>query len=830
MTILDWQTEEEAGWDDPPPPPPPPPRRPRRWPWLLLIMAAIALAAYLAVTRVQQRVTAAAANVEADVRAGDQLLYSALQAGDDELLRGRLSGRDAAWTDTQLVLAQERLALGDAARLFGLMPRPGARTIFTVTLSPELDEALVTVDQRYVLTTTNQLTQSVTLRQELIYRPGAAGWLLSPPADENAYWGTWYASSGRYLTVQYPGRDAAFAERLALDLDAQISVLCRRVTCAPDYHVLLRLERNHASLLRLSDPRFLLDGDNDISLPAPSLVGLPVDDASYQALSRAYAALVTQATIVRLTEWECCARVAFYRAFLAWELRALGLQPWPLVAASYIRLLDLPLDASQLEALWQADDPAGVTPTQQALAYALLEFLLGVPGESALPADLLASGSDIRGGASFWGWINSISDYDRRSAGALTADWAAYVFAQARARQTAAAQAPRPGLPDQDVLALCRDDRWRLLRYDPAGGAWDNLYTFSYDQATGVALPDDSGLMLLDFEDDLSRMRTVLWRPGESLVVADAASDPLVFPDWQGAGDPAGQMMTVWQVSRSERGGGQTSLLDLASCTPAGCSLQAMPGYPTWSPDGAYLLALDYDRLALSLGTRDGGDWTTVANQAVSPFWLDEQTYGYVQGADPRRANDLVLRRVADQSARTLVSASDLQAALPPERQGNGLVIVQAVPLPDRPEALLVLTAGRPFPAGSIFEITRPDPAVDWWASEITITWRSTSDDLSYGGGATVTPDGRWLDAYVLSGESRRQVFYNLAQDELALRSVVNERSLFQSVDYSADGQWLVRLHAGYLELLHPGRDEIYREAVFYDYDECTAVVWANRE
>jgi hypothetical protein len=301
---LHWRTEEEEVWLTPEGTTGDmgqlPAGRRKRVFILLLLGAAVLLVAYL----LRQQMNRATLSVQDEVLAVDGLVHAAAMEQDAELFRAMLSGRDAAWSDLQTVLAEEDLALERAARLLGLEPVPGQRVVADVVLDADLNEAVLQVEQVYRPVAGSNLSQNITLQQTLIYRQGEVGWLLSPPLDKEAFWGSWQAVTERYVTVRYPGRDAELAVRLATDLNSELTALCRRgsLYCASDWHVFIRLERTPASLLRLARQHNVLVGNAELNLPSPSLFGVPVDEAGYTALWQMYTEQVVGLALMRIAE------------------------------------------------------------------------------------------------------------------------------------------------------------------------------------------------------------------------------------------------------------------------------------------------------------------------------------------------------------------------------------------------------------------------------------------------------------------------------------------------------------------------------------------------
>lgn len=308
-----WTTEDDADWADTAVPPPPPRPKPRRW-WGMWLLALILGAGGLLYWRAKVQVTAVTANVEADILSSQALLDQAANQNDIELFTTILSGRDASWIAAQQALFQQEL-LWDRSS-FGLDALPSASAVVSLTVAADLQSAEVLVERRYVVsqTDTNQpdgrgasfnlspstaQNEAVTLLLPLIFRKGESRWLLSPPSE--AYWGGWQQAEGHYITLIFPERDADIALRLLPEMDAQVKKLCNfepAADCPGGWQLLVRLETDPASLTAVADPQTLLQPAPIFELPTPSLLGLPVDEAGYQALAQAYAGQVVNRAIV----------------------------------------------------------------------------------------------------------------------------------------------------------------------------------------------------------------------------------------------------------------------------------------------------------------------------------------------------------------------------------------------------------------------------------------------------------------------------------------------------------------------------------------------------
>jgi hypothetical protein len=97
---------------------------------------------------------------------------------------------------------------------------------------------------------------------------------------------------GQRLAAVYPLPDKAHALPLAQRLDQMLDAICSGffdVECDPELYLHLSFDNNPQSLIHMNRPLF---NGMFYSLPTPTLVGLPTDEASQEALTRAYAELI----------------------------------------------------------------------------------------------------------------------------------------------------------------------------------------------------------------------------------------------------------------------------------------------------------------------------------------------------------------------------------------------------------------------------------------------------------------------------------------------------------------------------------------------------------
>lgn len=306
---FEWQTDIESGWEESAPNPD------REQGYLSkrtkVVLATLALCSVVGLViwvyiTLNRRVDEATNTAQSDVLLTHRLLVSGALKGDVEVVERLTSGRPSSWKLLQVDLLIEHLFFG--RRPLGLDPYPidgpETSTFELARLSPDLTAAQVTDRRLYAVRGSGGLTETVTLERTFVYGREDGQWLLAPPDDQD-FWANWVHDERGMLTLTYPARDEEVAVRLADDLDEFLTDLClaQTVSCPEDFHLAFKLERDPTSLRRLGDGFYPIGAstapDDHLSLPTPSLVGRPVDEAGYQALRRGYAGWIGAAIVAR---------------------------------------------------------------------------------------------------------------------------------------------------------------------------------------------------------------------------------------------------------------------------------------------------------------------------------------------------------------------------------------------------------------------------------------------------------------------------------------------------------------------------------------------------
>lgn len=810
---FEWKTEEEAGWEDEIVVPATRPSRSLPWkPFAIFLLIAILLAGGVR-WQINRQVSAAAANIENEVRATHRFLQQVAQRQDEDLFRSLLSGRDPAWTEVQHSLfaegwfASPPLLGGTAVPLSDTFP-------MTVTLSPDFFSAEVQSEQSYHLLNAQNVTETVALRQTAVYRKGESRWLYAPPDDE--FWGHMVFHSDQHVSVLYPARDETVAVRLAQDLDDLVQAVCQELgtrNCLQRTRIQVRFSTEPATLLTGADTGTFI---YILSLPTPSLVGLPLDEAGYQALFRAYGVQVATAVITQQVNYQCCRWQLLYQALLERQLHKLGLKPWPLTSATYDQLLAQPIPGGLTRLL--VNRPS-YEEWEHLHLYAFVEFLETTISPEVTLADMQRTLAEARTVAE---WVNQFAAIP------FAVDTLEPAFFRYQLQQTTYAQMRPPfPLPDARIQLVCNMARlngavemyeyalpaesWQEIFYKEGALFWANAQPVhaAPDLVWFIEYPDqgattitytllERGNPLASFTFDEGRDNFFLW-----------GSDPhgryLLLASWDVGGEPP-----------------EFRLLDVNACRQGECRPQPLDGSLIWSPDGRYTLTTRSEELQASSSSDPQvlwlGDAVGANRQAVGvglyPFWLDENTYGY------ERLGEWVTAVIGENIPRHLFTVGDLLAVIPQAQRPESLAIGSPITAPGQAGQLYVRANSHSGPDQTTYSFAltlTPD------LSQVqTINLLSES---GLEGWQDISPDGRWLVIY----ESNRfggavNRLQNLQTGDLQTLPLISTSSNAFNLSFSPDGRWYVRAGEGVLALGAP--DASYEQYIFHDYGACTQVFW----
>jgi len=870
---FDWQAEDDVVWEDLPADKEvhQTSRKRRRWPILLLIILLLAGATAVILRQVNRRVETNSEAMRADILSSRNLLQIAQAEQDEELFFSILSGRDSDWTAAQQDLFQAGL-LQDRTP-FGLQSQTDRHTALAaeddslnITFSPDMLQAEMISEQPFTISIGSGLTDTVKLQETSVYRLGRERWLLAPP--ESDFWGSRESLQGARLRISFPERDMDLVSRLLPDLERKLDEMCRTlvdIECPTGRPVDIQFSTDPASLVATTLPQAARQINNTlrVTLPAPTLVGIPIDEAGYQALFRGYASQLVTALISRLVGYTCCQQLPFYQALVDYQLDQLSLKPWPVTAANYEQIRDERMQLTDLAELWRSEDPDDLLDEEGWRVYTMVDYLLKAD-PTITPAALQR---ELVGRGSFFGWLNGSFSGQSDSANAgLHSDLMRQFWLQAypQAKQAGSGFSGSP--PEQDLHLICvassEEDPGvqisKLLRYDVIQDTWHEQYNTPNHMFMNP-LPGDDKLLLLEVLADEGQWQTGIWRDGRlNLILGPTEEYTVSF----GQTDPSGSRLIAFVFPPDGRDADIT-LFDLTDCREEeGCASQILPGIPIWSPDGSQAVFGDQPNLQLGLlqtaqrtilfdssaatqnlslyhadrQTVMGDEPVTMVadltgiGQGHAPFWLDSETVAYValaNGRFSRPSQEVVYTPAREDNRQTLLSTDDLLQVVPDPASIERLFWIHYVMVhPTDPDKLFVAAFGAWDQQAHIFSYEQSSEE----AKHLMNAGHTANHTLS------LSPDGRFL---VLTGndvddpDRRRenallQVHDLASGDTVPFLTTGADFPPFPTYDWSADGQWLAMMLDHNLVGLYAPQQGVLH-LVETSATDCASPSWINR-
>lgn len=373
--MIDWRTDEEAEaevlWSEPEPPPHRSLTAVLRQQWRLWLAGLLVVAGVVAVITLHliQRIETLNQTNRAAVEQAYWLTQTAVSAQDDDLYGVLLDPTNRPWRLLQQLFLREGL-IWDRAPL-GVWRDPSvAHTAVPtyITLSPDYQQAEVTTIQPYVAATAAGELKPIRLRQTAVFTRLNDQWVQASPTTSPDFWGPQLRNRvDSPLELIYPRRDQLIGQRLTVDLSQMVNQLCADpdVACPANLRIQLLLVDTDDALLFLAQDVYRVDANRfgvetgpyyQIVLPTPSLVGYPMDESSYDALSRGYAGWLMTVLLTHL------ATPPLTPELIAQKLRGFDLAPPPVVGYAPLASAPAALPTADLlvycqsaeeEPLWQ---------------------------------------------------------------------------------------------------------------------------------------------------------------------------------------------------------------------------------------------------------------------------------------------------------------------------------------------------------------------------------------------------------------------------------------------------------------------------------------------
>lgn len=403
--------------------------------------------------------------------------------------------------------------------------------------------------------------------------------------------------------------------------------------------------------------------------------------------------------------------------------------------------------------------------------------------------------------------------------------------------------------PSQDIQLVCTDPP-AIQRYDLAAGEWSEERSFERLRALANPRPIEGGLGLggKPLVVAETRAQTLLWFEGDTFLVFDGRLDPAPVVRFVGL-DPEKKALAF--SLRNTGIPGPFALLDLDSCGPDGCDWKRPHGFPVWSPDGSHTILSRNtamfpappdpdeadDRPLLSRGDGEGQLLKKIG-PGSSPFWLDNETYGYIRPApSDESGQEVVIASIENDDPQVLLTLEDLLERLPADRNPYRPLLGVAAGNPANPNLLSLQVAdSRSGREEYIFLVHRSvDPAQ---GSDISL--RLQVDDAPVWG-MWFSPDGRWLmlsstEQSVNGSRTWALYLHDIDRNQTTVyRSDISEFVLEETnlevltgYDWSQDGQWLVKVGDGTIDLIAPAHDREERITHEFNTPTCPIVSWTR--
>lgn len=236
-------------------------------------------------------------DLSSEVLAAYNLLNQSVLENDFELFESFLSDRNTYSRQLPLELFRNHYFLDRPfLNLYAQDIKPEKPP--QVTFSPDLTRAEIQTLQAYT-SKNDPSADPIWLERLTMFRKDNDHWQLTRwPIDEE-FWGESLEERIGLLRAEFPTRDEEIGRRLAHDISALLDDICAdpSINCPPNFQLKLLLVPYGQNLLDMNDNyrTVPLSSGYDayrVFLPAPTLVGRPVDEAGYQTLYQGFASWV----------------------------------------------------------------------------------------------------------------------------------------------------------------------------------------------------------------------------------------------------------------------------------------------------------------------------------------------------------------------------------------------------------------------------------------------------------------------------------------------------------------------------------------------------------
>lgn len=809
------------------------PLRQGLWRYGLAVVLIIGLIGASVVWFVTRRAKTNTAAVEDDILRTNSLIFQAVAAGDEELLRSNLSGRNPYW----VTLMSDLLSTGAIydREMWGLSYDPAVLddSRIRIALNPAWDEAELIFPLDFVHHLGGGVTQTVQLEQTLIYRRSRERWLLAPVDVD--FWGERLSFEGRYLNLDYPARDREIVERLAADLDRLVGDICADLAdpgCSAGFRMAVRFYESTPDIAAITSPmKFLPCGEDIFELPPPTLVGLPVDEAGYEALLQGYRAEMAALTIAHLLYPSNCDYSRLRIALLDYRLSELGMRPWPMVSDDYVNLWSEQFHLEQMyfavqkdrQTVWNVVPGTGVMRPY----YALIAFLTEVYGTSPAEIERYLDRERLTEDL-YWSTLHNWSDQNFADNYPLELAWGKFLEEKA-----GDGVAVGPDLPDQDLRLVCYGGNITtgiaypngvLYEVDLETGEMTAVYPLNHTDAYLTPLPHDRGTVVVEQRLDFVRepARVLVWEEGEPIILFETSDnlEPVSIFDFR----DQGEQLLVYDSDDQKYGG-----YLLADCgSEAGCRRldYGYGGFPILSPSGERFMSLlsignhGYESQYFRPFSMNGLTTYSDSLTGKSPFWLSEERIGFIVGNGRAVTALTIAGEDFPEQREVLFTLEEVDPSLALDETA---VIEAVLSNPNEPEDLMVVARnGQGWV--SIYQVN----ILRRWIQRLKEWAFLMVSDAVYD--FEFSPEGGWLvvsGEYLVSSGSYLHLFDIRGNEMHSFEYQMEfDRPVHWAMDWSAGDEWLAIPDNGYIRLIKPAAD--YQEVIVPDGVNCSGAVWVN--
>lgn len=790
MSSFEWLTDEDATGDlQGPEPEQPGAPNGRRLRMLIFIVALVVIAGGYWVYRTGvEHVVEATEQVEADVRASHELVRRAGLEADLALFQRFLSSRDADWAQTEEQLVVDRRWLDRP--MLGLSWQETLSSTVAITVSTNLLSSEVVSYERYSYLDAQGEEQTATLARTHVYRLGPDRWLYAPPDGE--FWGDETTITAPRLRLITPTRDKQLAQRLSTDISDLIQRACEEIDdlrCPDSYRLSARFAAT-PELIQAGQPGTMpLWAQRPLVLPTPTLIGQPLDDATYHALLLGYARPAVAAAIADVTGWRCCQAGLFLQAFLEQQWHELGLEALPAKpeADAYGQLLQARLDVGTADELWTQAPLVGDSPSLQP-ARIILAFL-----RQRYPQAPTAEWQRALAVAEeYEQWLAAVTNGG--GGPALAMGWHSYLQVHSAAEKPDVPPAPA----SEDLLLMCETgrDQAALVRFDAQTNAFvtelDGLHADGKSAPLQLWPAPPDGVIFATGEPDSLQIH--LWRDGQQLLIWEDEPQSERRFSFLGA-SPDGRFVMTEEHGLSEQVPPYRAA-EVSTCLENLCHWRPSNYLIHWSPDGEHVINVRPEHnLLFAVESTTAAQAFRFMDTGSTPMWLDDETFAYMQ-TDEGELSAIMLMSVGQSRAQTLVDLSQLPEPLPPDAE-----ITSDVGLARHPTDENVLFVALQASPDMFEDSARSAPTVVFLARRDTgqlfnlfTAWNGAPQTLS------ISPAGRWLSL--------------VTRDALLLYDLIKDRGTVQvdgpidfAPQWSPSGEWLYAGSDGRHYLVAPDLD-----------------------